>query len=310
MIYGQGVFLSGEPVISGIPLDDVFVDSQLVISGAVSEPLRAHALTMNEPVEIDIAQYMVRLAAYLEGDSDSAAGEIVRGVIYTAGGALVAESTPIKIDPDRPAGWVVFNFPDPRASLLAPGSYRIGLHSGVTDGGARYFIAPAITGRDTYYGHSFTDGAPTFLSDGSPAEAPGIFFIEAINPFPIPTNVTDDYLATLPFDITQRVFTASGPIRSSRTTARAGWYGTTFDPTNGANAIVRSDGALADRVGERILVTRHDEVSDRSVAVYVHDERDFPDELADQDLVLTARAFVALGSQPLDGLDVEVATLA
>lgn len=310
MIYGESAFISGEAIIAGIPLEDVFVDSELVISGAVSEPVRAHAVIINAAVEIPVQQYTVRIAAYLEGEPDSGSGTIVRGVIYTEGGALVASSDPVKIDADQDAGWVVFTFSNQLHSVIEPGNYRFGLHGGVTDGGARYYIAPGVTGRDSFYGHPFTDGAPQFITDGSPAEAPGIFFMEAINPIPLPTNVTDDYLATLPFDITQRIFLMSGPISSSKILARAGWYGTTFDPTNGANAIVRSDGPLADLVGERLLLTRRDEVSDRFVAVYVHDEREFPDEVADQDLLLTARAFLALGSQPLDGLDVEVATLA
>jgi hypothetical protein len=42
----------------------------------------------------------------------------------------------------------------------------------------------------------------------------------------------------------------------------------------------------------------------------VHDQRAFPDELADEDLLLSGRAFLALADLALDSLEVNVEVLA
>jgi hypothetical protein len=182
------------------------------------------------------------------------------------------------------------------------------VHAGPVADGARYYVADS-PGNRTSYTAPYVAGPPATLPSGSSASGPVVMFLETISAVDVPDDVPDDYLASLPFDLTQRVFGAAGVIAGSRVTAVAGWYGNTFDPTTGANAIVRYDGPLADLVGERILVSRRGTTDARSVAVYVHDERSFPDELATEDLVLSARAFLAIGNQTLDDLDVEVGIL-
>jgi hypothetical protein len=124
----------------------------------------------------------------------------------------------------------------------------------------------------------------------------------------IPTNVDDAYLASLPFDVTQTVF-VGGTVRGSRRTTTAGWFGSNFDPTTGAVAIVRADSALSDLVGERIRATYRAGGQTRTVAVYVQDERAFPDDLT-EDLLLSRRAFFALANLALDDITVIVDVLA
>lgn len=114
----------------------------------------------------------------------------------------------------------------------------------------------------------------------------------------------DIELSRLPWDQTQAIF-AGGVLRNSRTVAVTGWHGSYLDAEQGAVAIVRSDGPLAALVGERIKVSR----DDRVVYVFVHDEQDFPDELADEDLSLSRRAFLALAPWSTESLQVIVETL-
>lgn len=310
MISGQRAFLDGTIVISGAPLARVVDEGGGdIVLGAVSEAVRANALVLNDPVQFDTPQCLVRLGAFLVGNPSAGAGETVRGAVYTADGSLVAVGEEVVIDQDQPPTLVSLLFPDFEGVLMPPGEYRYGLFGGAIDKAARYYLA-SDSGRTTYSGVPYLDGAPDTLGAGAHADAAAIFFIETIAAVTIPDTVTDDYLATLPFDLTQRVFLSSGPVSNTRQSAAAGWYGTKFDPTAGANAIVRSDGPLAGLVGERVLVTRHGPIADRIVAVYVHDERTFPDEIADEDIILTARAFLAIGDQALDSIDVTVEVLA
>lgn len=310
MIYGlSSPILSGEPIEAGVPLEDLFVNLELVISGAEAVPIPAHAVLLDIAVTLDSAQVVIRLGAYLRGNGESGGGQVLRGVIYTAGGTLVAASRPVSIDQDETEQWVSFFFPDPVATFLPAGDYRFGIHSGVTDEGAMFFVAAEGGDRTAFAPHLFTDGAPQIVSGGVDTGFPMLVFLETLDPVIVPGGVGDDYLATLPFGLAQRVFRSAAPIASSLVSALAGWYGTSFDPTAGANAIVRSDGPLADLVGERVLVTSRGTVQDRSVAVFVHDERLFPDEDAGEDLMLTARAFLEIASQPLNDLAVDVVVL-
>lgn len=156
--------------------------------------------------------------------------------------------------------------------------------------------------------YPFEAGPPAYLPlAGTITVAP--MLMETTNLIRIPTDVDDDYLSVLPFGVTQRVFGLGGVIRGSRVRATAGWYGRSFDPTDGAHAIVRTDGPLAELVGERVRVTRRAGGLRRSVAVYVHDEREFPDELDTEQILLGRRAFLELGNHALDNIETTVEVL-
>lgn len=153
----------------------------------------------------------------------------------------------------------------------------------------------------------FAAGPPVSVSVDGVLEVPAVAETLA-SLVRIADDEDDDYYATLPFEVTQRVF-RGGVIRGSQLATAAGWYGRSFDETNGAHAIVRSDGPLADRVGERLRVSRRLDGVLRSVFVYVHDEREFPDELDVEQILLSRRAFLTLGNHGLDNMTVTVETL-
>lgn len=124
-----------------------------------------------------------------------------------------------------------------------------------------------------------------------------------------PPDVDDAALARLPWDGSRRAFSTTGPVSSTRRSATAGWHGKSTDPERGANCIVRSDGPLAELVGERLKVTYRRGTLERAVYLYCHDEADFPAEAAVEDLSLTRRAFMALGPLASDTLPVIVEVL-
>jgi hypothetical protein len=117
----------------------------------------------------------------------------------------------------------------------------------------------------------------------------------------LPTDVPDEYLATLPFLETQEVFGAGAVLAGSARLAACGWHGTRFDPALGAFALVKRDGALADLVGERLKVT----ATGASVYVYVRAEKDIL-----EDISLTRRAFMVLGPPATERLDAVVEVMA
>jgi hypothetical protein len=128
--------------------------------------------------------------------------------------------------------------------------------------------------------------------------------------YTIPSNVPDGYLASLPWDVSQQALGAGGTISTSRLAATAGWHGPSTDPETGARCIVRTDGPLADLVGERLRITYRSGTRARQVVVYCHDEQDFGDEASEEDLSLTRRAMLALAPLALDSITVEVEVMA
>lgn len=295
--------------------DDLMADGDTLLAGGVlitipdetPVALPTDTLVTNPAITLSETEYPVRVAAYLRSVPGSLIQQKIRAVVYTVAGALLIVSDEVTVPAATVTGWVTFEFPTPIA--LAAGDYLVALHGGPGADGVDYYTAADASDRKVYTA-AYADGPPATLPSGTSETGAVVMFLETIRGFVVPAGVSDDYLATLPFDVTQEVFGASAPISNTRVSATAGWYGTTFDPTTGANAIVRSDGPLAGLVGERIIVTRRGAPADRNVYVYVSNELDFPDELAGEDLELTARAFLALGPETLDSIDVDVRVLA
>lgn len=113
-----------------------------------------------------------------------------------------------------------------------------------------------------------------------------------------PEGATEDYYAALPWPESQRKLAEGAAVPHSARLATCGWHGTKIDPNRGAFAIVRSDGPLADLLGERVRVGAYP----RAAYVYVTDERADVEE----DISLTRRAFAALAPLATDELAVKV----
>lgn len=268
--------------------------------------LPANRILLCEAVTITGSQFLMRLAGHFDGLGPADGDQKLRGVVYTAAGALVVDGPIVTIPDGMPGALTWLTFAGTIERIARDGSFQFGIHTGDLGTGARLRTPTATMG--SAINAPFAAGPPANLAAGDAGLIAGML-LETSDLVRIPTNVDDEYLASLPYDITQRVFAAAGTLRDTRRSTRAGWYGTKFDPTTGARGIVRSDGPLADLVGERIRVSTRVGGGVRSVAVYVHDEREFPDELADEELLLTRRAFLALGNLALDNLTVSVEIL-
>lgn len=313
MIYGivniapnEAVTVSGDPVtVMGDPL---FISSETMVAADVD------LLVINTPaIALPDAESLVRVGVYMQSVPGSLSPQAFRVGIFNNAVKLIATSDEVIVPANSPAGWINFSFDDIDAPLLpANDEFYVGLQCGPGSDGVDYFVAGSIAARESYTGSSYADGMPPTLTGltGTSHTGSVVMFMETIRPLLVSDDVDDDdYIASLPFPVTQTLFGASSPIAGSRVSATCSWYGTTFDATAGANAVVRSDGPLADLVGERIQVTRRGGVGTRRVFVYVSNVLDFPDTESDQDLMLTRRAFLGLGSNALDDLRVEVEVL-
>lgn len=264
------------------------------------------------PVVLPAGKRLAVMTAYLDGLGPANAGGVLRGVVYGVvggvGDRLLARSAEVAIADQALGGWVVFEFPGYEGLELPAGTAYIGVHIGGVSNALRLFLD------DTPNGHR--SAADTYIDGTSdPLPAAGFqvgvlsCFLTVFDGWAAPTDVDEDVYARLPFELSQRVLSSTGVIASSRLQARAGFHGTTVDLEAGANAIVRSDGPLAHLVGERVKVTRRLGSADRAVYVYVHDEQEWPEEPADEDISLTRRAWLEIAPWPTEVLLVSVETM-
>jgi len=276
--------------------------------GADAVDLAADTVRVTD-ITVDTTLHLSHLAAYLDGGGPNAGQALVRGVVYDSADALVAVGDQIAVPDGAPPTWVQLPFSESGGLALAPDDYAIGLHVGGVTNCARTFVDDPGAGGSREAADTYADGPAAVLPAPAPLTANLPTFVSVFEPLAVPA-VDDLDLSRLPWDVAQRVLAASGALRQSRVVATAGWHGTILDPETGAVAIVRSDGPLADRVGERIRVSRRIGTLERSVVLVVHDELPFPDELADEDLSLAKRAFLDLGPWSAESLLVVVETLA
>lgn len=115
--------------------------------------------------------------------------------------------------------------------------------------------------------------------------------------------VEDDYYAQLGFYTAQNTLSLN-VAAESKVVATAGWHGTYVDPERGCFAVVKSDGPLADYVGERVRVTNRR--LKKSVVVLVHTES----ELISEDISLSRRAWMAIAFPSDDEISARVEVLA
>lgn len=241
--------------------------------------------------------YVAKLSAYLDGDGGGLGSQPVRAVVYDAGGALVLSSETVSVADGAAPAWVDLRLAISGGVSLAAGDYDVGLHSGAPANVIRAYAsvaATAMSGAD-----SFGDGASDPFGTSSAEAIAYSVFATLFTPWSAP-DVEDEQIARWPFLEAQRILADAGTDATTKLSAACGWHGTGFDPETGSNAIVRTDGPLADRVGERVLVT----YGRLAVAAYVHTEADIA-----EDISLTRMLFGRLAPLATDELEVTVETL-
>mgnify|MGYP001178067294 CR=1 FL=1 len=270
--------------------------SALAVGGALRRDVRVGAVLM-----------------YMRGSG--ALNQVIRpvvGAVKDMERVLYAGAEKV-IPANMPPQWVTLPFSRP-PRLLAGSTPYAGWWGGPTGGG------PTTPGARVYYVGS---GATGFVGTAqySPTANPVMssefsyglrFMIAALAwefPDPAEQEIPDLIMARRPWNVAQEAFGRAGVVAGSRRFATAGWHGPFTDPEAGSFAIVRSDGPLADLVGERVRVTYRAGTLARSVAVYVHDEHDFGEDAADEDISLARRAMLALAPLRLDSIPVEVEVL-
>lgn len=251
---------------------------------------------------------VVKGSAWADGLGSGTGQAKHKAVIYDAAtGSLVAVGDEILIEDGAPASWVELTFSEyPGGVELAAGDYDFGTIVGGDNDASRFFFDLAATNLSRRNVDAYADGpSATF---GAPDENNGvefsIFWTYFLDWLPPTEGVTEEQLARLPFELTQRVFGARG---SSPTGIRgnAGWYGTITDPEVGAFAIVKAGSNMEQLLGERIRVRVRAGRGSRSVFVYVHS---MTDDLGDPDIeiALSRRAFQQIGHLAATMIPVEI----
>lgn len=154
--------------------------------------------------------------------------------------------------------------------------------------------------RTTY---AFAGGTPTYPDADDLHEELAVAAVTMKDPV-LRVSTDPAMVARLALAESQRLRAHAEP-EGTAVFASAGWHDTAFDPNRGAYAIVRSDGPLADWVGEWVRVTAAGVTRTRAVTVYVVDEGQ-PIE----DISLSRRAFLALAPLASTELDVTVQVMA
>jgi hypothetical protein len=123
------------------------------LSAMSANAKRASPFTVYFPVTVK------KLSAYIDGGGATSGSQVMRAVIYRhSSGApreLVARSFQATIPAGRGPRWVDFYMPFP--PRLQRGAYWLGLHSGATNGVARFAWDPVASSR-RFNGDNFADG--------------------------------------------------------------------------------------------------------------------------------------------------------
>lgn len=255
---------------------------------------------------------LVRLAAHLDGLGGVQGQQAVFGVLYDSSGRRRAASGPVAVVSGQVAGIVDFVLPD--GVMLEGGVYWAGVSSGPAGGVVRFASQPLDRSTvDALHraGVEFAGAPPATVAGAlapDPAAPVPAVYVHAVDRFVVPA-VPDEELLTLPWEVAQGALSATGPVPGTGRRAVIGWHGPMTDATECA-AIVRSDGPLADLVGQRVRLTRRIGPRRREVAVYVADEQPWPGGFEPEDLSVSRRAWLELGDWALDSLEVTVEELA
>lgn len=220
-----------------------------------------------------------------------AGGQAVRGVVYSATGNLIATSnevTPINPQADGYV-WTDFRFSTPVA--LAAGTYQIGMFFGPNTSGSVFATGAPFDASDKTKTGTYPTTPATLSGTSSSSSRLSIIGV-GVTPYVVPALVTDEYIASLPFEDAQAALSVGAPIDPLR--GMVGWYGAFTDPKTGSYAIVQTDGIYSGLVGERVKIT-YDE---RSVFAVIHEEKSILEDIA-----LSRRAFLKIAQTNDAALD-------
>lgn len=253
---------------------------------------------------------IAKLAAYLDGAGAGAGNQKIRAVVYAdsagAPGALLGYGDEVTVTDGQSAKWV--DLPlivrNPEGIEVLAGSFWMGVQGGADTNNIRIY-GEAAGGVGRRHADAYADGpVDPFGAGTSVTERLALFASYFTDWLPPTAGVTEEQLARLPFELTQKVFGARG---SSPTGIRgdAGWYGTITDPEVGAFAIVKAGSNMEQFLGERIRIRVRAGRGSRSVFVYVHS---MTDDLGDPDIeiALSRRAFLEIGSLSATMVPVEI----
>lgn len=251
--------------------------------------------------------HLAAVSALIDGQGPGAASgaATVYPAVYDEAGDLLTVGAGVVIAAGAPVAWRTLRLDV--AGLALAGAPWIGLRAAGADNAARlYGVAPGTADAVTA---AAVGDAPATLDAAVASTLEAALLADVFAAYTAPV-VEDAALARLPWSLAQRFLGVTGAIGSTGQTAVAGWHGSTTDPEQGASCIVRTDGPLAELVGERVLVTARLGTLRRSVALYCHDEQDFGPDAADEDISLSRRAFQSLAPLATDALTVEIEVLA
>lgn len=244
------------------------------------------------------------IIARLDGLAGGTGEQRIRPVVLAAGVAYVG--TEILIDEGQAAGWRHLVFEQPPA-IPARTAFAYGIQAGGNDGVAR-LLGSTDAGADGYSVAAPYPAAPPAAGTPTDIDFAPAFCALGVEPW-TPPAVDDEAIARLPLDVAEAALGASGPTGAAHV-GQAGWHYISVDAETSAFAIVRTDGPLADLVGERVRVSADVPGGTRSVVVVIHDEQAFDDGALDEDISLTRRAFSRLAPLWTEALTVRVEVLA
>lgn len=249
------------------------------------------------------------LVAHLDGLGAGAGEQRLRPVAMNAGDpATLVLGDEVALEDGFPGGWVHFTFDDP-PTLLAGVEPRLGFATGPSSALARLAGLAGQVGVSSRYA-SVYGAAPDVAGVATDVGLLASLCAVGVEPW-IPPDVSDDDLAALPLRVGQAALGRSGAV-GDPVDAVAGWHYSTDDPPPHSSGIARAGGPLADLVGQRVRVTAAGTggAAPRSCVVYLHNEEDFDDDLAGEDLSLARAAFDLLAPLWTEELPVSVEVLA
>jgi hypothetical protein len=246
---------------------------------------------------------LAKVQAYLDGGGGESGSQSVRPAFYDAEHhMLMAVGDPITVTAGDPPRWL-----DLRLSIEYIGQpimgehFRVALHSGRTSGVARVATEP---GPGQLWTDSYADG-PDEMCPASPTaiQLPSSALLTSAVWDPTKPEADDLHYSRYAHATAQAVFRKSTPDHTTQRFATCEWYGGRLSEEQGSNALVRSEGPLAELVGERLMVTNP--ATGANVAVYCHAEN----SQVVTDLSLSRRAFMEVAYLSTEQLDVIVEVL-
>jgi hypothetical protein len=234
--------------------------------------------------------YLTKLTCYIDGLGSADMQQVAQAFVYdTEADKLLGVSEEIEVPRFQGPAWVDFYFDPKKPPLIDHGAmYDVGLIGGPASGLIRiYGDDPSLRGGRTA-ADFYTDGpSATFGAAVSYTHDLSIYGT-GFQAWPLPVE-TDFWYARLPFTEAQAKLSETGVLPRTAVTCSAGWHGTTYDGELGSFVIVNKHSDIADRLGERVKITRYYKGRPLSVYAYCHGWATMG-----EDISLTRELFVRL----------------